>query len=95
MSDQLEHPDAAARPSRAAPLIRTVGLDGLLVSFAERLSEPANRAALEKYCDKPAKKGLLVLDVKSMPKKSNALGFPARDLVLVFLFASDLSKLYC
>ncbi|MGA1343769.1 MAG: 5-oxoprolinase subunit B family protein [Hyphomonas sp.] len=46
MSDQLEHPDAAARPSRAAPLIRTVGLDGLLVSFAERLSEPANRAAL-------------------------------------------------
>lgn len=46
MSDQIEHPDAAARPRHAAPLIRNVGLDGLLVSFAERLSEPANRAAL-------------------------------------------------
>lgn len=28
------------------PLIRTVGLSGILVSFADRLSEPANRAAL-------------------------------------------------
>lgn len=28
------------------PRIRTVGLTGLLVSFADRLSEPANRAAL-------------------------------------------------
>jgi DNA polymerase III subunit delta len=30
----------------------------------------ANRAALEKYCEKPAKKGLLVLDIKSMPKNT-------------------------
>jgi KipI family sensor histidine kinase inhibitor len=30
----------------AYPQIRTVGTDGLLVSFAEGLSEPANRAAL-------------------------------------------------
>lgn len=28
------------------PLIRTVGLTGILVSFADKLSEPANRAAL-------------------------------------------------
>ena len=28
------------------PLIRTVGLSGILVSFADKLSEPANRAAL-------------------------------------------------
>ncbi|TNF62684.1 MAG: carboxyltransferase domain-containing protein [Rhodobacteraceae bacterium] len=28
------------------PIIRTVGLDGMLVSFGDRLSEPANRAAL-------------------------------------------------
>ena len=28
------------------PRIRPIGLDGLLVSFADRLSEPANRAAL-------------------------------------------------
>ena len=28
------------------PVIRTAGFDGLLVSFADRLSEPANRAAL-------------------------------------------------
>ncbi len=28
------------------PQIRTVGVDGLLVSFGDRLSEPANRAAL-------------------------------------------------
>ena len=28
------------------PAIRTLGLTGLLVSFADRLSEPANRAAL-------------------------------------------------
>ncbi|MGR3363502.1 MAG: 5-oxoprolinase subunit B family protein [Maritimibacter harenae] len=30
----------------ACPLIRTVGIDGMLVSFGDRLSEPANRAAL-------------------------------------------------
>ncbi len=30
----------------AFPRIRSVGTDGLLVSFADRLSEPANRAAL-------------------------------------------------
>jgi KipI family sensor histidine kinase inhibitor len=30
----------------AWPQIRNVGIDGLLVSFADRLSEPANRAAL-------------------------------------------------
>ena len=28
------------------PIIRTVGLSGVLVTFAERMSEPANRAAL-------------------------------------------------
>ncbi|MCZ0813276.1 MAG: 5-oxoprolinase subunit B family protein [Pseudomonadota bacterium] len=28
------------------PIIRSVGVDGMLVSFADRLSEPANRAAL-------------------------------------------------
>jgi len=28
------------------PIIRTVGLSGILVSFADKLSEPANRAAL-------------------------------------------------
>lgn len=28
------------------PIIRNVGLDGMLVSFGDRLSEPANRAAL-------------------------------------------------
>ena len=28
------------------PLIRTAGVDGMLVSFGDRLSEPANRAAL-------------------------------------------------
>ena len=28
------------------PLLRTAGIDGMLVSFGERLSEPANRAAL-------------------------------------------------
>lgn len=32
--------------SAAFPLIRTVGLDGMLVSFGDRLSEPANRAAI-------------------------------------------------
>ncbi|WP_425051489.1 5-oxoprolinase subunit B family protein [Psychromarinibacter sp. S121] len=30
----------------ATPLIRDVGLSGMLVTFADRLSEPANRAAL-------------------------------------------------
>ena len=28
------------------PIIRTAGIDGMLVSFGDRLSEPANRAAL-------------------------------------------------
>ncbi|KAA8606284.1 allophanate hydrolase [Salipiger aestuarii] len=28
------------------PIIRTVGVDGMLVSFGDRLSEPANRAAI-------------------------------------------------
>lgn len=28
------------------PLVRTVGVDGMLVSFGDKLSEPANRAAL-------------------------------------------------
>jgi inhibitor of KinA len=28
------------------PQIRTVGLSGILVSFADKMSEPANRAAL-------------------------------------------------
>lgn len=32
--------------SRDFPVIRTVGLSGLLITFAEKLSEPANRAAL-------------------------------------------------
>ena len=31
------------------PIIRNVGLDGMLVSFGDRLSEPANRAALDKH----------------------------------------------
>ncbi|MEM1429863.1 MAG: carboxyltransferase domain-containing protein [Pseudomonadota bacterium] len=35
---------SSAQPSW--PAIRTVGVDGLLVSFGDRLSEPANRAAL-------------------------------------------------
>lgn len=33
-------------PEQTFPLIRAVGLDGMLVSFGDRLSEPANRAAL-------------------------------------------------
>ena len=37
-------------PRRTAPgdwpQVRTVGVDGLLVSFGNSLSEPANRAAL-------------------------------------------------
>ncbi|MBT0959009.1 carboxyltransferase domain-containing protein [Alphaproteobacteria bacterium KMM 3653] len=33
-------------PSLEYPLIRTGGVDGLLISFGDRLSEPANRAAL-------------------------------------------------
>ncbi len=33
-------------PSPEFPMIRTGGVDGLLVSFGDRLSEPANRAAL-------------------------------------------------
>ena len=33
-------------PDDGWPRIRTVGFDGFLVSFADRLSEPANRAAL-------------------------------------------------
>ncbi len=33
-------------PDPSWPQIRTVGIDGLLVSFAAQLSEPANRAAL-------------------------------------------------
>ncbi|MCR8549828.1 allophanate hydrolase subunit 1 [Salipiger sp. P9] len=32
--------------STSFPIIRTVGIDGMLVSFGDRLSEPANRAAL-------------------------------------------------
>lgn len=32
--------------SAAFPVVRTVGFDGMLVSFDEKLSEPANRAAL-------------------------------------------------
>lgn len=41
-------PDACAdsTPDAGFPLIRTVGVDGFLVSFAERLDERANRAAL-------------------------------------------------
>ena len=33
-------------PEQIWPRIRTVGIDGVLVSFADALSEPANRAAL-------------------------------------------------
>ncbi|TNF20560.1 MAG: allophanate hydrolase subunit 1 [Rhodobacteraceae bacterium] len=36
----------AADTTDAFPTIRTAGVDGLLVSFGSRLSEPANRAAL-------------------------------------------------
>lgn len=32
--------------SRRAPEVRTIGIAGMLVSFGDRLSEPANRAAL-------------------------------------------------
>ena len=32
--------------TQAFPMIRSVGIDGLLVSFGDRLSEPSNRAAL-------------------------------------------------
>ena len=34
------------QPTPEFPVIRTGGVDGLLVSFGDRLSEPANRAAL-------------------------------------------------
>ncbi|MEY8800607.1 allophanate hydrolase subunit 1 [Leisingera sp. XS_AS12] len=37
---------AEARVETSVPEIRTVGVDGMLVSFGSRLSEPANRAAL-------------------------------------------------
>lgn len=38
---------SAPAPTQARfPALRTVGVDGLLVSFADRLTEPANRAAL-------------------------------------------------
>jgi len=46
------HRDLAARKSKAGapmtdfPLIQTVGLSGVLVRFADTMSEPANRAAL-------------------------------------------------
>ena len=33
-------------PDPVWPCIRTVGVDGMLVSFGDALSEPANRAAL-------------------------------------------------
>lgn len=41
----MSHPQTQAAPSDW-PRIRTVGFDGMLVSFGDRLSEPANRAAL-------------------------------------------------
>ena len=37
---------AEKRSSKTWPRVRTVGVDGMLVSFGDRLSEPANRAAL-------------------------------------------------
>jgi KipI family sensor histidine kinase inhibitor len=37
---------AQERVETSVPEIRTVGVDGMLVSFGNRLSEPANRAAL-------------------------------------------------
>lgn len=40
----MPHPCPAPEPG--FPVIRNLGLTGLLVSFAERMSEPANRAAL-------------------------------------------------
>lgn len=36
----------SAPPSASWPLIRTAGFDGFLISFSDRLSEAANRAAL-------------------------------------------------
>lgn len=36
----------ASPPPPEYPVVRTVGLTGILVTFAERLSEPANRAAI-------------------------------------------------
>lgn len=47
-SEPASHP-ATARTSHQAPgwpRLRAVGIDGLLVSFGDRLTEPANRAAL-------------------------------------------------
>ncbi|NKX72420.1 allophanate hydrolase subunit 1, partial [Rhodobacteraceae bacterium R_SAG1] len=38
--------DLHTQPADFTPLIRTVGIDGMLISFGERLNEPANRAAL-------------------------------------------------
>ena len=37
---------SASETGQSWPRIRTAGFDGLLVSFADSLSEPANRAAL-------------------------------------------------
>lgn len=45
MTDTMTQQPAGAARSRF-PSLRTVGIDGLLVSFADRLDEPANRAAL-------------------------------------------------
>ncbi|GAA6191824.1 carboxyltransferase domain-containing protein [Phaeobacter sp. NW0010-22] len=36
----------APQPSDSYPLVRNVGLDGMLVSFADTMTEPSNRAAL-------------------------------------------------
>lgn len=40
----MPHPDP--QPDTGFPVIRSAGLTGMLVSFADRLTEPANRAAL-------------------------------------------------
>ena len=42
----MEHHPASPAPDTGWPRIRTAGYDGFLVSFADHLSEPANRAAL-------------------------------------------------
>lgn len=46
MTSPSAEPGGKAPDRTAFPQIRTAGTDGLLISFADRLSEPANRAAL-------------------------------------------------
>ena len=47
------------------PLIRTVGLSGMLVTFAPQMSEPANRAALAFRADVAAQDWPDVIEVST------------------------------